>query len=212
MATVEAPIRVSLADNGRRMTLDEFLECEEEEGYRYELARGVLEVSEVPDDPHGFVVDVFNCAIVDYRRLHPGRIIRSGGAGEFRLWLPVLISGRNPDYAVVLRGTPRDHRGRRPPSMVVEVVSEGSEARRRDYETKKEEYLAFGILEYWILDPEMRRVSVLTRNGDAWAEARFVDGQSASGLVLPGFAVPVADLWVMPPDDEDDIDLTVPEA
>ena len=34
------------------MTLDEFLDAEEEPGYRYELARGVLEVTEVPNDPH----------------------------------------------------------------------------------------------------------------------------------------------------------------
>ncbi len=204
MATVDAPTKITLADNGRRMTLEEFLEAEEEDGYRYELARGVLEVSEVPNDPHGFIVDIFNCAIVDYRRLHPNRIIRAGGAGEFRLWLPVLISGRNPDYAVILRGTPKDHRGRRPPSMVVEVVSEGSEARRRDYETKKEEYVAFGILEYWIIDPEMHRVTVLKRNGDSWIEAVFGDGQVASGLVLPGFAVTVTDLWVIPPEDEDE--------
>jgi Uma2 family endonuclease len=202
MATADPPLRISLADNGRRMTLEEFEQADEEEGYRYELARGVLEVTYVPDDPHGFIVDIFNCAIVDYRRLHPDRIIRSGGAGEFRLWLPALISGRNPDYAVVLRGTPKDHRGRRAPSLVVEVVSEGAEARNRDYETKKQEYLAFGLQEYWIIDREMRRVTVLTRNGDAWIETSFGDGQSASGLVLPGFAVPVVDLWVIPDDEE----------
>ncbi len=202
MSTVAETLRIGLADNGLAMTLDEFFECEEEDGYRYELARGVLEVSEVPDDPHGFIVYNLSCAIGDYNRQHPGRIIRAGGAGEFRLWLPGMISGRNPDYAVVLRGTPEDHRGRRPPSLVVEVVSEGAEARDRDYVTKREEYRVVGILEYWIIDPEMRRVTVLTRNGDVWAEAAFVDGQAASGLVLPGFAVPVADLWVVPRDED----------
>ena len=51
MATVAPPKTIGLADRGRAMTLEEFLEAEETEGYRYELARGVLEVSEVPDDP-----------------------------------------------------------------------------------------------------------------------------------------------------------------
>ena len=36
-------------------------------------------------------------------------------------------------------------------------VSEGTEARHRDYVTKREEYRVFGILEYWIIDPELRR-------------------------------------------------------
>ena len=55
MATVNA-IRIGPADHGRRMSLEEFREAEEEEGYRYELARGVLEVTLVPNDPHGVTV------------------------------------------------------------------------------------------------------------------------------------------------------------
>ena len=38
MATVRA--RLGPTDHGRRMTLDEFREADEEAGYRYELARG----------------------------------------------------------------------------------------------------------------------------------------------------------------------------
>ncbi|MDB5349499.1 MAG: hypothetical protein JWN86_746 [Planctomycetota bacterium] len=203
MATAAQTLRIGPADHRRKMTLEEFEDADFEEGYRYELARGVLEVTEVPDDPHGFIVDHFACAIADYRRQHPHLVLRSGEASGFRLWLPGMISGRNPDYAVVLRGVPKDRRGRRPPSLVAEVVSEGGEARDRDYQIKKEEYRIFGMLEYWILDPELRRVTVLTRDGDVWAESVFVDGQIASGLVLPGFAVPVADLWVMPPDEDE---------
>ena len=47
MATIAT--RIGPADHGRAMTLEEFREAEEEEGYRYELARGVLEVTEVPE-------------------------------------------------------------------------------------------------------------------------------------------------------------------
>jgi hypothetical protein len=39
MATVNA-IFIGPADHGRKMTLEEFMEAEVEEGYRYELARG----------------------------------------------------------------------------------------------------------------------------------------------------------------------------
>ena len=202
MATVAT--RIGLADHGRPMTLDEFREVEEEPGYRYELARGVLEVTEVPNDPHGFVICNMYCFLTRYKDQHPGRILRFGGASEFRLWLPTLISGRNPDIAVVLRGAVKDSRGRRPPAIAAEVVSEGIEARERDYVTKREEYLRFGLLEYWILDLELRRVTVLLRDGDAWVERVFNDGQVAQGLALPGFAVPVADLWVMPEDEDDD--------
>ena len=43
-------IRIGPADRDRRLSYDEFLEAEEEPGYRYELAEGVLEVTQVPGD------------------------------------------------------------------------------------------------------------------------------------------------------------------
>jgi Uma2 family endonuclease len=203
MATTAA-LRIGPADHGRRMTLEEFLDADAEEGYRYELARGVLEVTYVPDEwPHGLIVCALYDAISRYRQAHPGVIYRYGGGNEYRLWLPAMISGRNPDVAVTLSNTPKDHRGQRPPALVFEVVSEGSEARDRDYVAKRQEYLAYGLREYWIIDPLDRRVIVLIRDGDAWVERVFVDGQVAAGLALPGFAVPVADLWPAPEDRED---------
>src|SRR5438132_13084614 len=98
MSTVK--LRIGPADNGRRMTLEEFLEAEVEEGYRYELARGVLEVTEVPNDPHGVVVCSLYRAVGRYYERHPGVIYRYGGGAEFQLRLPGMISGRNPDLGV----------------------------------------------------------------------------------------------------------------
>jgi len=205
MATVNA-IRIGPADHGRKMTLEEFREAEELDGYRYELARGVLEVTQVPNDPHGVIVWKLISAIRDYEREHPRIIHRAGGAGEYRLWLPRMISGRNPDVAVTLRNTPKDRRGRRPPTLVMEAVSKGSEAHERDYVTKCEEYLAFGIREYWIIDPMARCVTVLVRDGDAWVENRFREEQQAKSSILPGLAIRVSELWVEAEgeDDEDD--------
>jgi len=159
MATTR--IQIGPADHGRRMTLEEFLEAEEEPGYRYELARGVLEVTEVPNDPHGQIVSNFYCMLADYKKAHPGVILRIGGGSEFRLWIPEMVSGRNPDTAVVFHGTPKDQRGRRRPALAAEVVSRGGEV--RDYQTKREEYLVYGLLEYWIVDPQRKDVTILTR-------------------------------------------------
>ena len=208
MATsVATSLRIGLADHGRTMTLEDFREAEELDGYRYELARGVLEVTEVPNDPHGMVVSNLYDGISRYRRDHPGVILRYGGGNEFRFWLPHMISGRNPDLGVVLRGAPKDWRGRRLPALAAEVVSRGSIT--RDYEVKREEYLAYGLLEYWIVDRFKYTVTVLTRRGDSWAEAVFREQQVIASLVLPGFATTVAELWV---DVEEDADESEPEA
>ena len=204
MSTTTEIIRLGPADHGRRMTMQEFLEAEEIEGYRYELARGVVEVSEVPGDKHGAIVWALIRAIADYDREHPDVIQRAGGGSEFRLWLPAMVSGRNSDVAVALRNTRKDHRGRRPPRMVMEVVSRGSEARERDLRTKREEYLAYGLDEYWIVDPIECRVVVLTRDGDTWIEQAYNAGQAAEGLVLPGLRVVVDKLFAAQADVEDD--------
>ena len=203
MASSTETIRIGPADHGRRMTLEEFLDAEETPGYRYELARGVVEVVEVPDDDHGYVVCNIYRAIARHDVAHPGRILRYGGGSEFRLWLPGMQSGRNPDVAVVVAGTEKGARGRRPPALAFEVVSPGAEARERDYRTKREEYLAYGLHEYWIVDPIERRVLVLIRDGDAWVERPFAEGQVAEGLVLPGFRVAVAELLARPDDDDE---------
>ena len=158
-------------------------------------------MTHVPNDPHGLVVWTLLTAIAVYSREHPGMIYRAGGGSEFRLWLPAMVSGRNPDVAVALRGTPKDWRGRRPPSLAFEVVSEGREAHERDYVTKRAEYLAYGLLEYWIVDLQMKVVTVLIRDGDRWVEQVYRDDQDAVSLVLPGLAIRVSDLW---PDGEDE--------
>lgn len=188
-------LRIGPADDGRPMTIDEFLDAEEEEGYRYELGRGVLEVSEVPDDDHGEIVSAIYMLLAAYNLAYPGRIRRIGGGSEFRLWMREMVSGRNPDVAVVLAGTPPDHRGRRPPSLAMEIVSEGGRAWTRDYVTKRQEYLAYGLREYWILDPLERRIVVLIRHGDTWIERVFGANQEAEGVLLPGFRVGVAALF-----------------
>ncbi|MEO6807683.1 MAG: Uma2 family endonuclease [Isosphaeraceae bacterium] len=202
MAT--ATFLMSPATRGRSLTMDEYLDADYVEGYRYELAQGVLEVTKIPKGrPHGRIVWFFTLRLADYHRDHPEIIDFFGGAGEYHLVLPTMVSGRNPDVAVTLVGTPKDADGERPPSLAIEVVSPGKRARERDYITKRQEYLAYGLREYWIVDPVARRVTVLVRNGDAWTERVFHDGQTASGLVLPGFAVPVAEIWPTPEDEND---------
>src|SRR5262249_35643774 len=129
MATVSLPLRIGPTDRGRTMTLDDFEEADFEEGYRYELARGGLEVSEIPGELHAVIVWMLLSAIRDYQRDHPGVIYRAGGGAEYRFRLPVMQSGRHPDVAVTLRNSARDWRGFRRAAMAFEVVSKGAEAR-----------------------------------------------------------------------------------
>ena len=80
--------------------------------------------------------------------------------------------------------------------LVVEVVSEGEENRRRDIETKRQEYGRAGIPEHWIVDPESQRVTVLVLEGAAYREhGVFASGEIATSVLLPGLSVAVAEIF-----------------
>ena len=189
---------LGLNDQGRRLSLEEFRDAEETQGYRYELARGVVEVTEVPNDPHGQIVSNLYEAIAVYKRFYLKRIRRFGGGSEFRLWVPEMESGRNPDLSIVFEGASKDQRGRFKPALVVEVVSPSGE--ERDYVTKREEYLVYGVDEYWGVDPSVFEVLVLCAvevdGVTRWSESVFVGDETIVSRRLPGLACRVSDLWV----------------
>jgi Uma2 family endonuclease len=76
--------------------------------------------------------------------------------------------------------------------LVVEVVSEGEENRKRDLVTKREEYAQAGIAEYWIVDPQEKQITVLVLEGKTYREhGVFGLGSTATSVLLPGFTASV---------------------
>jgi Uma2 family endonuclease len=79
--------------------------------------------------------------------------------------------------------------------LVMEVVSSDPESRERDLERKRKDYASAGILEYWIVDPQERRIAVLKLAGKAYAtHGEFSDGARAESALLEGFALDVAEV------------------
>jgi Uma2 family endonuclease len=198
MATVK--LHIGPADQGRKLTIDEFSDAEERPGHRYELAREVLEVVEIPADDHAQIVNNLHEGLSAYRRGHPEAILRIGHGSEIPLIVPDVESDRHPDLAIVFRDAGCDAHGRRLAGLVVEVVSPGREAHKRDCEDKCEDYLVLGIPEYWVVDPWLRQVTVLTRRtvqGTAvWVERFFRNEEFIVSESLPGFSTTVSELWV----------------
>jgi Uma2 family endonuclease len=76
--------------------------------------------------------------------------------------------------------------------LVMEVVSAGDEDRRRNLTTKREEYAQAGIREYWIVDPALEQITVLTLDGQTYVvHGEFKRGEQATSKLLPGFVVDV---------------------
>lgn len=192
MATIARPI--GPADQGLRMTLEEFIAADWQGGWLYELARGVLVVTEVPRPPHALAVERVADMFSYYKRTHPGIIYLRAGGGECRIRLEGMQSDRHPDQAIYLTPPPEGPNpwSRWVPAIVVEVVSQGGED--RDYVEKREEYLRFGVAEYWVLDPMLKRLLVLRRGGDVWVEQVIAAGQTYRTDLLPGLIVRPSEL------------------
>ncbi len=86
------------------------------------------------------------------------------------------------------------------PELIVEVLSPGTRNVRRDREIKLGLYSRRGVDEYWIVDTVHRQIEVYRRASDALALAAMLRGDDIlTSPLLPGFAVPVRDLFARLP-------------
>jgi Uma2 family endonuclease len=180
-------ITVDPRDQGRPMSLADFESAEGQPGCTYELGRGVVIVVHVPDRQHLVQVDEIRHQLSVYRQDHPGQIYAVAGSGECKVLLADQESERHPDVVVYKDPLPEgpDVWAAWVPEIIVEVVSPGSE--ERDYQDKREEYLAFGAGEYWIVNAERQEVLVLRRWGGRWKEQVVRPPEAYRTRLLPGF-------------------------
>jgi len=176
------------ADHGRRMSLEEFDEAEGQEGHLYELSRGIVTVTDVPRRRHLLIVSATRDQLQSYKAAHPDLIQIIASGNECKLLVDDLDSERHPDVAVYLTPPPeqedRNFWRRWVPEIVIEVISPSS--RRRDYQEKPEEYLRFGVKEYWIVDAGKRTMIVMRRSRGRWAETTVSPPAIYRTKLLPG--------------------------
>lgn len=154
-----------------------------------ELSDGFLEFLPMPTAIHQ--------AILQFLNRHLESFVLAKALG--RVFVPVFPvqlwrdKYREPDIVFLKPGRLKDPR--RPPQgadLVMEIVSHDPKDRKRDLETKRQEYAKAGIPEYWIVDPEQRTITVLTLDGESYrVHGAFGAGQTATSVLLDGFAVSV---------------------
>jgi Uma2 family endonuclease len=176
-------------DNGRRMTLDAFDRATGREGYVYELSKGVVEVTDVPHPDHAKQVQAIRNQITLYQEANPGAIELVAGSNESKILLAAEASERHPDLSLYLTPTPPvpDVWSVWVPSIVIEVVSPSSW--KRDYEEKPDEYLSFGVDEYWIVDAGKGQLTANTRWRGQWKPKVVKPPQKYATGLLPGFSL-----------------------
>lgn len=178
--------KVGPQDHGRRMSLVDFDHAEVQEGYLYELSRGVITVSDVPNLRHFAQINAIRRQIHAYDATHPGRIYSIGSGSECKLLLAGWESERHPDIAIY-RTPPPDSENvwaEWVPDVLIEVLSRSSA--HRDLVEKREEYFDFGVKEYWIFDADEVEMLVLTRSREKWNERRIRPPKIYRTRLLPG--------------------------
>ena len=155
-----------------------------------ELSAGHLEVLPMPTEWHQEIAFRLAQWFSDFARRHDrGKVLPAPlrvrvGEGRFR----------EPDVVFMSR----EHRDRRSDAfwdgadLVMEVVSETDPD--RDLVTKRREYAAAGIGEYWIVDPRDRTIQVLVLDEPSaeYVDAgRFAPGDQAASVMVEGFTVDV---------------------
>lgn len=175
------------------MTLEEWAHLpEDEEG---ELVEGRLVEEEMPDYVHevivGWLLRILGAWVA------PRGGLAAGSGAKFGLQ---PNRGRKPDVTVFLPGRePPPRRGlvRVPPDIAVEVVSATPRDRRRDRIEKVEEYAAFGVRWYWIVEPDTESLEIL----ELGSEGRYTHALSAVGGMhhevpgCPGLTLDLDTLW-----------------
>ncbi|MCU0545872.1 MAG: Uma2 family endonuclease [Oscillatoriaceae cyanobacterium Prado104] len=183
----------------QKLTFEEYLNYSDETNNRYELIDGELIALPPESEPNNFVANYLLFYLAS-SGLVPLRLIKTHNC---EIQVPVLRSGdaanRYPDL-VILQPEHIPLTANRltitfdmvPPRLVVEVVSPGRIGRERDYDRKRIQYAARGIVEYWIVDREAQTVTVLQLEGGQYVGVGvFRDGEAMVSPMFPQLSLTV---------------------
>lgn len=160
---------------------------------RVELSDGRLEILPVPTQAHQVIIGYLYQMLTAFTVASaPGMVVFCGM--RMRLSLGDRVAFRLPDLLYMkAENAPRRHNEYwEGADLVMEIVSPDAKDRRRDLVIKAAEYAQGGIAEYWIIDPELEEIRVLTLEGSAYrVHGIFRTGTQATSVLLAGFAVEV---------------------
>lgn len=182
------PSRIRLVPSPGTATEDDVVAVHAKSKLLCELVDGVL-VEKAMGFEEAIIAAQIVGAIYDYLR-HNDLGVVAGADGMLRLELGVV---RIPDVTFISwsqlpgRKFPPHAIWRMPPTLAVEVLSEGNT--QAEITRKIGEYIAAGTQQVWIVDPKAKSVDVFKSPTDVLHLTS--DGEIDGGEVLPGFRLPL---------------------
>ncbi len=162
---------------GRRVTREQYLDLPDD-GFRYEMVDGVLQMSPSADSTHSRILVNL---VYELRRSISDRgsvfveldVLLPDGGDVLRPDLCYVAAERGQIILAHIHGAP---------DIVAEILSPCTRA--RDLGPKSERYRSCGVREFWVVDPENSSVEVRLNLSGSWQ----ISGGGRSE-VLPGFVL-----------------------
>lgn len=178
---------------------EEYLRLTDGTNRRIEFTDGRLEFLPMPTDIHESLVEFLFFALHEFvERRKLGKVRWTGIRVRIRprkIRLPDVIFLHKDHFHA------RHNRAWDSADLVMEVVSEDSKDRARDYQQKLLDYAEAKIAEYWIVDYAQRVVIVHRLDGNQYTiHGQFTPGQAATSNLLDGFMIDVAALFAVAED------------
>ena len=187
--------RVRPSNPGLKLTYEDFVQIPDD-GKRHELIDGEHYVTPAPRTRHQVILGNLHLVIASWLETHPlGRVFLSPldiVMSNTDIVEPDLLYLSNERAATTL--TELHVRG--VPELLVEIASPGT--RKRDDGIKRHLYERAGVTEYWIVHPEVDRVRVYRRDGDAFGRALELSREHGDVLttpLLPGLELTLARIF-----------------
>ncbi len=179
----------------KKLTLNEYLAYDDGTDIRYELVDGEL-VKMPPESDRNNLISLY--LLSKFLKFVPIQLIRHKDTelvvigNRTRVRLPDLMILTQELYDAIAGGRATITSDMPSPAMVVEVVSPGKVNEDRDYRYKRSEYAARGIPEYWIVDADKARITLLTLVDGLYEETVFEGTELIKSATFPMLDLTVA--------------------
>jgi Uma2 family endonuclease len=180
------------AGRSTKLTYDDFL-LFPDDGKRHELIDGEHYVTPSPNIRHQEISGSLHLLIGGWLREHPvGRLFYAPLDvlfSRFDVVEPDMLYVSNERAATLLAG----QHVTGAPDIVIEIASPGT--RKRDETIKRRLYERGGVVEYWVVDPDIDVIRIYRREGDRFArplELSREAGDIITTPLLPGLEIPLA--------------------
>jgi Uma2 family endonuclease len=182
----------------KKLTLDAYLSYDNGEETRYELVDGEL-VEMPPETKRNNLIALY--LLSELLKFVPIQFICHKDTEIVVVGNPIRV--RIPDLLILTEelvtalGTKRATITQEMPAplLAIEVVSPGKTNEDRDYRYKRSEYAARGIAEYWIVDPDRAKFTVLTLVDGFYEEVVFEGNDQIVSTIFPQLKLSSAQIF-----------------